>query len=368
MLKKVAAMFLVLPGIATLLSCANTSTDFLYAALPSQNQINAYREDPNSGVLTTLSITPITAGEGVRSLLIHPSKKFMYAANSFEDDVSLYTLSVTGDIIEVTPRSATGTTPSLLVMDPAGQFLYVANTASNGISSFSIDSTSGTLSPVCATPPCTAGLQSQFPIGAQALNMQVAPSGNFLYVTVGVAQAGTTGSVEVWNLNAGALTQLAQVEPTGTEPSGLAIHPNGQFLYTANFGDNSISEFTIGSNGQLSPLGTVAAGVGLLSSPVALLINNAGTFLYVVNQVASTVVGYSIGSNGTLALIPSSYSVITNSTPSTIGSDATGHYLYVGNNVSPAIESFAVDVNTGVLTAVQSDKLGNETTSLALTP
>ena len=135
MLKKAAAMFLVLPGIAILLSCANTSTDFLYSALPAQNEINAYREDPNSGVLTTLSITPITAGEGVRSLLIHPSKKFMYAANSLEDDISLYDLSVSGAITEVTVQGRTpaGTTPSLLVLDNAGQFLYAANTGSNNI-------------------------------------------------------------------------------------------------------------------------------------------------------------------------------------------------------------------------------------------
>jgi 6-phosphogluconolactonase (cycloisomerase 2 family) len=354
-------MFLVLPGIAMLLSCANTSTNFLYAALPSQNEINAYREDPNSGVLTTLSITPITAGEGVRSLLIHPSKKFMYAANSVEDDISVYDLSVSGAITEKesSGRTPAGTTPSLLVMDKAGQFLYAANTGSNNISSFSIGSTDGSLTVTPGSP---------FTIGAEALNMQVSPSGNFLYVTVGIAQSGTTGSIEVWPLTAGVLGQIAQVLPTGTTPFGLAIHPNGNFLYTANFGDNSISEYTINSDGTLSVLGTVSSGLADLSSPVALLINNAGTFLYVANQSSSTVAGYTIGSDGSLALIPSSPTVITNSTPSTIASDASGHYLYVGNNVNPAIESFAVDLNTGALTAVQSDRLGSTTTSLALTP
>lgn len=365
MLKKAAAMFLVLPSIAILLSCANTSTDFLYAALPTQNQINAYREDPNSGVLTTLSITPITAGQGVRSMVIHPSKKFMYAVNSFEDDVSLYTLSVSGAITENTLRQPTGTTPSLLVMDKAGQFLYVANTGSNSVSSFSIDSSAGTLTPI---PACSSSPNCPFQIGAEALNMQVSPSGNFLYVTVGIAQSGSTGSVEVWSLNAGALSQIVQVEPAGTTPAGLAIHPSGGFLYTANFGDNSISEFTIQSDGSLNPLGTIAAGLGTLSSPVALLIDNAGKFLYVVNQSSSTIVAYSIGSDGSLALIPSSFSVGTNATPSFIASDAAGHYFFVGNNTSPSIESFAVNTDTGVLTAVSSYKLVNATTSLALTP
>jgi 6-phosphogluconolactonase len=364
MLKRAAAMFLLGMSMAILAGCAKTSTHFLYAALPNENQINAYREDPNSGILDQLAISPITAGEGVRSLLIHPSGKFMYAANSFEDDISLYTLSSAGAITEVTPRAPTGTTPSLLAMDPAGQYLYVANIGpgyTQNISSFSIDSSSGVL---------TAVLGSPFQTGATPLNMQVSPSGNFLYVTVGENQSGgTVGSVEVWSLSAGVLSQIVQVEPAGTTPSGLAIHPNGQYLYTANFGDNSISEFTVNSDGSLTPLATVAAGPGILSSPAALLINKAGTYLYVVNESSSTVVAYSIGSDGSLALLSSSYSVVTNSEPSFITSDASGLFFYVGNNVNPSIQLFSVNTGTGVMTAVTSYSLGgNAATSLALTP
>jgi 6-phosphogluconolactonase len=359
MLKRAAAMFLLCASMAFLAGCAKISTHFLYAALPTENQINAYREDPNSGILDQLAISPITAGEGVRSLLIHPSGKFMYAANSFEDDVSLYTLSPSGSITEVTPRAATGTTPSLLVMDPAGQYLYVANTASNNVSSFSIDSSTGVLTAVTGSP---------FPIGAGALNMAVSPTGNFLYVTVGVSQNGSVGSVEVWNLSAGALTQIAQVEPAGITPSGLAISPNGQYLYTSNFGDNSISEFTINSDGSLSPLGTVAAGLGILSSPVAIMINNAGSYLYVVNESSATVVAYAIASNGALSLLPTSYSVVTNASPSFITSDASGLYFFVGNNTNPTIQLFSVNTGTGVMTSVTSYSLGNATTSLAITP
>jgi 6-phosphogluconolactonase len=369
MQKRVAAMFLVLGSVAILASCVNTSTRFLYAAIPNENEIFAYREDPNSGVLTQLTISPITAGAGVRALAIDPSNKYMYAANNFEDDVSLYTLSPSGAITEVTPRTQTGTGPSLLVVDSAGQYLYVANTAANSISSFSIGS-GGVLNAVCANPNPTCPTPSQFPIGAQPLNLQVAPSGNFLYITVGESQSGTTGSIEVWPLTAGVLgPQGVQIVPTGTTPQGLAIHPNGNFLYTANFGDNSISEFAIASDGSLTQLGTVAAGLSILSSPVQLLINKAGTYLYVVNETSSTIVAYSIASNGSLALLPTSYSVATNASPSFIASDASGDYLFVGNNASPSIQVFSVSSSTGVLTEVTSFSLGgNATTSLALTP
>lgn len=361
MLKRAAAMLLGCASMATLVSCNNnTSNRYLYAALPSPNEIVVYREDPNSGVLTTLSISPITAGQGVHSIAIHPSNKFMYAVNSFEDDVSLYALSASGALTEITPRAQTSTTPILLVMDSAGQFLYVSNIGSNpnSISAFSIDSSSGQLTAV----------GNPVAIGTRALNMAVAPSGNFLYIAMGVGIAGSSGSIEIWSLNAGVLN-LVDVVPTGTDPNGIAIAPNGNFLYAANSGDNSISEFTIGTNGDLTLLATVGAGQGVLSSPSALLIDSAGKYLYVANQVASTVVAYSIASDGSLALLPSSYSIATNNTPFFLAFDASQKYLFVANNVNPTVQSFSRDTNTGILTSVASYNLGgNAATSIALSP
>jgi 6-phosphogluconolactonase (cycloisomerase 2 family) len=372
MLKKAAAMFLLCASMAISMGCANKSDRFLYAAIPDANQINAYREDPNSGVLDQLTVSPITAGQGVRSLAIHPSNKFLYAANALEDDVSLFDTSSSGALTEVGTRQSTGTTPSLLVVDNPGQYLYVSNLASNNISSFSIDSGTGALTCVSSstTVPC-----SPFPIGSGALNMKVAPSGNFLYVSVAVGVAGSTGSIEVWPLSAGALTpgtsgEFPQVVPAGTSPYGMAIDPSGNYLYVANFGDNSISEYTINSDGSLTPIATVGAGLGILSGPVNLVVNNTGTYLYVANETASTVVTYAIDStNGSLSLIPTDYAATANATPSFLALDAGGNYLYVGNNSNPQIESFSVDANTGGLTAVASyPQGGNATTSIALTP
>jgi 6-phosphogluconolactonase len=363
MLKKAAAMFLLCASMAICIGCTKTSNRFLYAAIPNANQINAYREDPNSGVLDQLTVSPITAGEGVRSLAIHPSNQFLYAANAFEDDVSLYDTSSSGALTEVTPRAPTGTTPSLLVIDPAGQYLYVSNLASNNISSYSIDSSTGVLTPVPGSP---------FQIGSGALNMKVSPSGNFLYVSVGVGIAGSTGSIEVWPLVAGALNGQAgiQIVAAGTSPYGMAIDASGNYLYVSNFGDDSISEYTINSDGSLTPIATVGAGLGILSGPVNILVNNAGTYLYVANETASTVVAYAIdSSNGSLALLPSDYAATANGSPSFLAMDATGNYLFVGNSANPEIESFSVDTSTGVLTAVYSySQGGNAATSIALTP
>ena len=128
--------------------CGTTSNRFLYAAIPASNEIVVYREDPNAGVLTQLAGSPVTAGLGVESLGLHPSKKYLYAANSGQDNISLFTLNANGGITEVTPRTNAGAAPTVLVIDSAGTFLYVGNTGSKDISVFSIDSSSGALTPI----------------------------------------------------------------------------------------------------------------------------------------------------------------------------------------------------------------------------
>jgi 6-phosphogluconolactonase len=352
MLKKAAAMFLVFANMAMWVSCVSTSNRYVYAALPAASEIVVYREDPNSGVLTPLSVSPITAGPSVQSIAIHPSKKYLYGANSGENDISLYTTASTGALTEVT-RAPAGTTPSLLVMDSAGSYLYVANAGSNNISAFSINASNGVLTPVAGSP---------YPIGMTPLNMVLSPSGSFLYVT----GSGAPGSIEVWSLKAGVLSQIVQLAQTGTNPDGLVIDPKGAHLYTANAApDNSISEFTINSDGLLSPITTVS--VGALSGPVALLIDASGKYLYAANEGASNLTGYSIASDGSLSLLTANYSVVTNAKPSFLAEDPSGKYLFVGNQSNPTIQSFSLDTGTGTLTAVASYSIGNAATSIVVT-
>jgi 6-phosphogluconolactonase len=353
MLKKAAAMLLACASMAMCVGCSSsTSSRFLYAALPTANQIVAYREDPNSGVLTLLSISPITAGPAVESLAIHPSKKFMYAANSFESDISLYTLASSGALTEVTPRTPTGTTPTLLVMDTTGSFLYVANSGSANISVFSIDAGSGALTAVTGSP---------FPVGPSPLSMRLTPSGNFLYVS----SSGAPGNVEVWSSNAGVLS-IAGVAQVGTNPNGMVIDSSGAHLYVANSNpDNSISEFSINSTtGLLTLLSTISGPA--LSSPVDLLIDKSGKYLYAANEASSNLAAYSVASDGSLGLLGNS-PFATNTHPSVIASDSSGKYLFVANQSTPAIQSFSLDGSTGTLTPVASYTLGNAATSIVVT-
>ena len=355
MLKKAAALFLVCAGMAICVSCGSTSSRYLYASIPASNEIVAYREDPNSGVLTQLVGSPISAGQAVQSIVIHPSGKFLYAANSGEADVSLFKISTAGGLTEVTPRTAVGTAPTLLALDSAGGFLYVGNSGSFNISVFSIDPGTGLLTAV-GTP---------FPIGMDPINMQLSPSGGVLYVTGQTS----TGIIEAFSLVQG-VPQFPGITgspfSTGQNPYGLVIAPGGGFLYTANTLDNTISEFTINADGSLSVISGSPIGEQY-SSPIALFIDKSGAYLYVANQGSTNLAAYSIGSQGALALLMTS-PFSTGANPSVIASDPGGKYLFVGNQSSPAVQSFSLNTTTGVLTSVATYPVAGRPTSIAIRP
>lgn len=363
MLQKALVLIFVLAGLTACISCSGNANHYVFVALPSVNQVAVYREDPNSGVLTQISGSPYTVGDGAHSIAIHPSGKFLYVANPGQDenDVSLFTIASNGVLTEVFPRYSVapqGTLPQLLLMDSAGAFLYSMNAGSNNISVFGVNATTGALTPVTGSP---------FTIGLAPLNMQLTPSGNFLYVT---AASTPLGLIAGFSISSGTLT-LASLTPTdGINPFGLAIDPAGKYLYAANTSSNSISIFTIGASGALSEVSGSPVN-DTYSAPLALAIDSAGQYLYVANQASNNVAVYTITS-GTglpvgLTTSTTTFSFVAEASPSVLTIDPSGKYLFVGNQGSSAgVQSF--QLSSGNLNPIFTYSVGNTPSSIAVLP
>jgi 6-phosphogluconolactonase len=353
MLRKAVALLFVSVSVISCLSCGTTQSHFVYVTIPAANQIVAFREDPNSGVLTAVAGSPFPTGSAPQSVVVHPSGKFLYVANSGDNDLSLFTIG-SGGLTEVTPRTPTDTTPSVLAMDPAGKFLYVGNSGANDLSVFSISS-GGALTPIQRSP---------FQLGLSPLNMKLSPSGNFLYIA---GQSQPTGIVVVYSVTAGSPTAVADVSTGGSSqasPFGLAIDPKGSFLYIANGPpDNSISEFTIGSTGSLTPISGSPIG-GTLNNPFSLFVDASDKYLFVGNEGSGNLAAYSIGSGGVLTLLTNS-PFATGTQPSLIAGDPNGKYVLVGTQ-SGNIQVFGLDSGTGTLTSFATYSTGNGPSSIAV--
>jgi len=132
MIQKAVVLLLAVASVAACVCCGSTANHYVYATIPQANQVIAFREDPNSGVLIEITGSPYSVGDGANSLVIHPSGKFLYVANpgQEENDISLFNIAATGGFLtEVPPRTSVSpaTLPQFLAMDPAGAYLYVAN-------------------------------------------------------------------------------------------------------------------------------------------------------------------------------------------------------------------------------------------------
>jgi 6-phosphogluconolactonase len=374
MLHKALVLALVVASLASCIGCSSTANNYVYATLPDANQVIAYREDPNSGVLTQIAGSPYSVGDGANSLVLHPSGKFLYVSNpgQNESDISLFTIATNGVLTEVFPRTSVApyTKQGFLNMDPAGKFLYVANVGSNNISVFAIDSGTGALTPLTGKL-ASSTFTTQLPI----LNMQLTPSGNYLYISSGAGPGTPSGVVEAFSVTAGALQPIQPVSvfPTaGNNPNGLAIDPTGTFLYVANSSSNSISIFTIASTGSLSPVQNSPID-STYTVPISLILDSAGKFLYVANQGSNNVAAYSISSTTGLPAIltitsttgTTTTAFATESSPSLVALDPNGKYLFVGNQgTSAGIQSLVT--SSGNLTNIFTYRVGNTPSSIAV--
>jgi 6-phosphogluconolactonase len=363
MLQKALVLVIVVASIAGSLGCGNTASRYLYATVPVENQILAYREDPNSGVISELSGSPYSVGEGANSVVAHPSGKYLYASNpgqggTAEDDISLFDINSDGTLTEAFPRVSLApgaSTPQQLVLDSAGAYLYVMNTGSSNISVFSIDSGSGVLTQVPNSP---------FNIGAQPLTMQIAPSGNFLYVSI-VGQS--SGSIATYSVTAGQLALVGLAPTNGLNPYSVAINSAGTYLYAANLASDSLSVFSIASDGTLALVAGSPLSDGY-EGPVSMVFDASGSYLYVANQSSNNISVYTIDSTGLPAALTTSTTTNaygTETTPSFLAIDPGGKYLFVANQGSGAgIQGF--EISNGALTAVSVNAIGNTPSSIAI--
>jgi len=127
---------------------------------------------------------------------------------------------------------------------------------------------------------------------------------DFVYVT---ASKNNPGQISVYEVDSesGALTQIqdSPYPSGGRNPVGAVTSPDGKYLYVINHDDNTIVQFTIGTDGKLYQQQTCNTPG---SEPVALAINNSETLLYVVDFYSPTTPGgpvYSSSNPGTGALV-----------------------------------------------------------------
>jgi 6-phosphogluconolactonase (cycloisomerase 2 family) len=182
------------------------------------------------------------------NVVVSPNGSFLYVSNQGSNNVSAYTIGGTGALTPVTGSPfASGTAPSSVAVSPNGSFLYVSNQGSNNVSAYTITGGTGVLTPLASLNG------NPFAAGTSPSGVAVSPNGDFLYVS---NQGSNNVSAYTITVGTGVLTAVAGSPfAAGTSPSGVTVSPNDAFLYVSNQGSNNVSAYTVAAGtGVLAPI------------------------------------------------------------------------------------------------------------------
>jgi YVTN family beta-propeller protein len=300
------------------------SGKYAYVANSFDSVISQYKIV--AGVL--MQMTPATEQSGAPgsapvSFTLEPSGKYAYAANSGSDSVTQFSIDATTGALTNLVTIAAGKSPAFVTVttDPAGnKNAYVLNTGfpcptppgtciaiAPSISQYSINATTGVL-----TPMATVTLV----LGTDPASITVDPAGKYAYV----ANYGNN-TISQYNIVAGALSPMSPATVLGVPttllslPTSIAIDPTGTHAYVAN--GSGVYQYAI-TNGALVDLLTPTIYTGGFGQR-AITVDGSGKFVYMANLSSDSISQFSIGTGGQLsALTPNYVTGAANSQPYSI--------------------------------------------------
>jgi 6-phosphogluconolactonase (cycloisomerase 2 family) len=265
---------------------------FLLAVNAGSGEISVFRV--HGAMLALVDKVPCGGSEPV-SVVQH--NNLVYVANAGgNSNVVGFSLGGKGKLTPIPGSiaflSTSNSGPGSVSFSPDGRFLLVTEKVTNNIDVFPVQ-TDGKLGPVVINPSAGPG----------AFAVLFAPNGAAL-----VSETGPTGGHDAGALSSyavqsnGKLSTISTNVPTlGTATCWQAVTPDGRFAFTANSGSSTVSGFSIGANGALTPLsGTVVATLPNGSIDLDMAITVDGKFLYTLDSGTGKVSILGIDADGTL--------------------------------------------------------------------
>ena len=168
------------------------------------------------------------------------------------------------------------------------------------------------------------------------------------------------------------LNEVGLAALTGDRPSSVAVDPRGRFVYVANAGDATISQFSVdaftGALIEIAP--AVSAGTEIASVTVG----RSGRFLYSAHTDADALGVFTIdATTGELFQIANLVVPDNLLRPQHVGVDPTGEFLFVsaagdGTPGTSGVAVMIIDPRTGVPTRSAAPGLAEGVTRVAFHP
>jgi 6-phosphogluconolactonase (cycloisomerase 2 family) len=281
-----------------------------------------------------------------------PEERPVYVTNADSSDISTFAVDVaTGRPTLVGDRAKAGGGVRQMAFTPDARLAYASNSEADTISAYKVGQR-GALTPL----PEGAGTVDSG--GETPLGTVVAPNGHTLYVAHVSEDDPNGGTIAIFTIASdGELKPLGSPTPaTVPHPRGLAITPDGRFLY-AGHGDpdpgrrdtsvGAITSYAVNGDGTLTPIG-LPIRVARFCGDSA--ITPDGRRLYMVCQDTNEIYGFAIGSNGGLTPLPRSPYTVSEF-PEGITTSPDGRFVFAaspGRTTDGAVSAFSVGADGGL--------------------
>jgi len=295
--------------------------------------------------ITTVAATQNSISGNTNMRVIGPPSRFAYTANFSDNTIEEYTVSANGQLRDNGYAfNGAGTGPQGITVDPGNNYLYVANSNLNTVSAYTITA-NGTLAPIAGSPFASGTTLTS---GPSAVTVSYRGNGG---KSAYVANFGENTVTAFTIANNGALTS-PNTQAVGTSPVGVVATSDGLNVYVSNSGGTpgTISEFSVSQNtGALTPNGTISAG----TSPENMAVDPFNRFLFVANTGSNNVTSYQIsGINGTLS---NPNTTAAGNGTIAIAVDPSGHFAYAVNYIGNTVSEYTINQSTGQLTAINGN-------------
>lgn len=284
------------PAEPAFLAAANDGRT-LFAALRSSGQLASFRIDPTSGQLSL--IQAVDGGDDPAFLVVDRTGKFLLTAYYVSNRVTVHRIAGDGRL-STTPLQTVATADNAhgIAIDSRNETVYVAHTGGNRIDQFRFDSLTGKLTPL--DPPFVTARPGQHP-----RHIVLHPSDRWAYCSNeagGSAQDGASMYTRDEVTHCLTLRQSVSSLPDDFDAlqnstSRCLMTPQGQFLYVANRGHNSVAGFAIDPNsGRLTGISITPTE----AVPRSFTISPDGRHLYAAGESSGRLAAYRIAENGEL--------------------------------------------------------------------
>lgn len=325
--------------------------------------------DPETGKLTEKGVAAETNDPSW--VVIHPSGKFVYAANESGKKSTISAFSrdpQTGELTLLNQLPSLGEDPCYLSFDKTGDFLLVANYTSGTVAVFPIlkDGKLGEDIEMVKDAG-RLGPDKKRQEGPHAHWVQVSAHNHYAYVSdlgldrvliykfdeaKGTLTPGDTTPPDPKDKSAKAKDPYSAVLSPGTGPRHAAFSADGNFLYVLGEMKSTVTVFANASRETFSSIQEISAlpeGFSGRNDAAEIALHPSGKWLYTSNRGHDSIAIFAVDpAKGTLRLL--STVPTGGKEPRHFAIDPTGHYLLAENQNSDSIVEFRIDQANGSLT------------------